>query len=949
MAQEAVSHEQEVKVVPEEQIVQTLPGKPVALVGASYGSYDRISIVRNIFDKSDWDYEDAGVYLPASEFENYSVVILAHSLEHPYSAEEQKLIRKFVEEGGTLLLLNRVVAKLNEPRSEVVLEDWLGMTFGSGPELLPEMAQIMDDPVLEGVVEANGAVENRPSWISGKYGVRTISEGVDLLIGGDQMGIVVRKRAGKGVVYFLAHELFRLRAAASEHLEQSDSYVRLIHNILAEARPLKLSDWKAQQVQEWKEQGKKLLIWDREWQRGIATGPVFKPPLPQKEELLQSLQINSAVDEIEAVQVNLSAIAGLESLEWELQIDGVDPSAVKVFLMERPDPIPWPKAPELVYESPYWLMPMDFVSPKNPHKITFSKDETQRPGETKILWLKFDSHHIPFGNYHGKITFKNKEEVLAECDILWNVYPVKVPKRKLITLQPLGHVYGDVLKTEPALRFKRNLRDHGFEWTLINAFRLNTFSIKDRGAIDAKLLQEVLPEIQQGKAPMIDFSSMDEWMDASIAHNLTYFRVTQALTASIDGLSERAGFNEEETKSVRTWFLRETARYLQDRGVHHYYASYGDELSRDELEKTFLPWAEELVENGWTTTSSFTTASVADEVLTNRLTRVVGAWTLNRMFIMRFMEWKRAGVIQVPEGTLVGTYGAGEGRGTEIRKNMSASRMIGWEAWGVGSDYCAPNPYFKGWLYYLDYTLDRGFAGERFVSYLKIDDLDADMVNSPFIEGMRESLEEANLAAVLRWYVEKLGDKAPAEITRKMNSLVGDEETSILSWQEKTHADIEVKTLTGTREQFSEAKLTVLNLLYEIAPLVKEAGIKPSLEWNGHPLLKDGKWVVQIQGYGVDVEILKKALSDLVGVPYQEAENPETLVIAGMAGHPELPAEAANYAQAPKENYGWIRSWKNENAKKSVLWIGGNSEEAVKLRLTQFPAFLDPRGHWLLQ
>lgn len=892
---------------------------PIALVGDSYGIHEVTSITRNILDREDWIFETRGRFLPAEEFEKYALIVISTSQERPYTAEEHRIIRKYLEQGGRLLLIQQAPRHMADAGSADALYEWLGMKQQGIKSLAPEEAMIAQDPVLLGIT-------GRPSWIAGEQGVGNLADDVQVLIGsgtGDQ-ALVARRVVGQGRVYYLGHEVFRLRGAKSPHLQDSDSYLALIRNILAEANPLTHTDWQRAQTEEWKAKKKRFLLWNREWQRGTEKGAIFLPPLPAESELITALSFNLALDEYEALQLNLTDLGKGGFVTWK--VEGLPTGALTVFVQDKPDPIPWPKDPEIAREVPFWLMPPEAVEPKGEEAVNIGA------GETRIFWLKFDSHGLPSGHHAGKIAFSVGGEPVGEVAMDVTLHPVRVPKRRIITAQPFGHVYGDVNDAAPALRFKRNLRDHGFEWSLINTLRPETFTV-DGKKLDAAFLKNNLEAIASENPPVIDFSSMDAYINAALEHNLTYFRITQNLTESIRGLAKRMNADEAQEKAIRQWYLREFNRYLKDMGIRNAYVSMGDEMSVTELKERFLPWSEDLAEAGWKSTSSFTTPAVADFKFTEELSRTVGAWTLNRLHLGTFMDWVHEGKIQLPEGELVGTYGAGEGRGTEVRKNASASRMIGWETWARGADYCSPNPYFKGWIYYADSRADRGIGGERFVGYLHMDDLDAPLVDSPFIEGIRESMEEANLAAVMNWYLHKLGDHVPAALRQRAERIVGKDEGSLLRWKLRQYHQIKSELINATREEYAAAKNEVLAILDELRGLARQTGIQPSLFWHNIPLIVDGQPVASIEATG-DVSVLQSAIKNAAG---------QELPVGG-EGKVRIVIGKPNGMKKHPENYSWIRDSVDSPSDQTTIWIGGTDEEQTAKALRRFTYFLRSEG-----
>lgn len=903
----------------------TLKSRPVALVGDSYGRHEVTSLTRNIFDREDWVFEDRGTFLPAEEFSRYSLVVLCHSLARPYTRQEQEVIRTYLENGGRVLLLNQVGRTLSDAESEGACREWMGFTLRRGKALDPGLVRVADDPVVRGV--------GKPSWFAETLVATDLAPDAVNLIGEEGQALVVRRPLGKGEVWFAANEMFRMRLPQSPHVTDSDSYVGMLRSIIAQADPLTLAEWEKVRAGDWTAKGRRFLFWNREWQRGTEDRALFLPPLPFEDELVETLVVDLAVDEYEALQLNLTDLGAGGVLEWKVDLGGLPSEALVVFVQDRPDPIPWPKNPALAKESPFWLMPAEALEPQGKNAVRIAA------GQTRILWLKWNSHNVAPGSYQGSLRFSVDGTDAGAVDLRVTVHPVRVPKRRAITLQPFGHVYGDVNNVEPALRFKRNLRDHGFEWSLINTLRPDTFLVEGE-PLTVRWLQTHRDAVLSATPPRIDFSSLDAFVDAALEHNLTYFRATQNVTESINGLCGKAKLSEEETTAVRQWYLREFARYMADKGIRHLAVSMGDEMHANELRERFLPWSRDLTAAGLGATSSFSTSAVAEKELTEALAPNVKAWTLNRQHLPKFMAWVRDGTIQLPEGTLVGTYGAGEGRGTEIRKNASASRMIGWEAWAQGTDYCAPNPYFKSWMYYTDYSLNRGVGGERFVAFLEQDNLDAPLVNSPFIEGMRESIEEANLAWAMKWYLDKLGDRVPAELRTRAEKLVGSGDGFLLAWKPQPDGEPGF-AIDASREAYLQAKREVLEILGALRPLAEKAGLVADAFWNNLPLVRDGQPVARLAGHG-DTAAIQSALRDLNGATLPEAGKSfpaeGTVIFVGTPDDSALPGEVKQNLGPHAPEASWIREIPQGN--RVVLWVGGTDDKQVAKAVRQFVGFL---------
>ncbi len=221
---------------------RSLVSRPAALVGSRYGTHEVRCITRNIFDPENWDYEVRGEFLPAEEFKNYSLVIIAYAQERPFTLEEHALVEQYLREGGRVLLINqapKALADSSSPSSSRAFYGWFGMELRRNRSLTPEDADVAADPILKNVVEADGERSARPSWISASLGVINLAGGAESLISNSDGALVARRRLGEGIVYYLGSEAFRLRVQHSPHVKDSGSYITLIRNIILEARTAK--------------------------------------------------------------------------------------------------------------------------------------------------------------------------------------------------------------------------------------------------------------------------------------------------------------------------------------------------------------------------------------------------------------------------------------------------------------------------------------------------------------------------------------------------------------------------------------------------------------------------------------------------------------------------------------------------------------------------------------
>ncbi|HRU06037.1 MAG TPA: hypothetical protein P5137_09720, partial [Candidatus Brocadiia bacterium] len=691
--------------------------------------------------------------------------------------------------------------------------------------------------------------------------------------------------------------------------------------------------------------GKSLLLWTREWQRGEEYGPQFDPVLPTEEECVTSLSADMAMDEVESLQLNLTPLVDTGLASWRIESRGFPLDKVEFLVQDRPDPIPWPKDPDIAKESPYWLLPPQYVEPKGKPEFTCAK------GQTRILWLRINTLGAKPGNYAFALDLSFAQGQKVSVPVSVKVYPVRIPRRRPITLAAGGQVYGDVDSPKPALRFTKDLEAHGFEWSLINVIRLSSLRIAGtEDKPDAAYFARNAKRFESGDFPSLDCSAWDEWMEQAIGHGLIHFAVPDPLAPVARELKSTT-LSPEAQKAIQEWFSRELQRYLREKGVRMAVLRYGDELSEKEIRERYIPWAKPLTEAGWGCSSTFTGPQHLDPQLNAELYPWVKLWTLNRGLAPSFIQKVRAGAIKVRPDAMIGTYGAGEGRGSECRKPLGASRFLGWESWKLGVQNCFVNPYFKGWLYYArSTTRDLGVAGERWVSYINKDDLSVPLADCPFLEGIRDGMEEGNLAAMLEGALGRLGANAPAALRQRMERLLAPGPEAILKWSETGAGEMKVWRVDGGKPAYLKAKRELLEILTALGADARFSG-KPSLWWNDAPLIKRGRPVAAIYEASVSAAPLVEAIKDVSGgislpvVARASALDPalETAIVVGAGQqNPLVPTDLG----ALKPGAWVIREFPAERGKPRVLLIAGKDDAGTRKGMAMFASFLRAEDAW---
>ncbi len=876
--------------------IAELPGK-VGLVGVSYGHYEIKVIVNRVLLPSaeeEYLFSERAETLPWETLDEYALIIAATRLAAEATDEQNARLRSWVEAGGHLIVIHQAATALDLT--------WAGIT-GTAYQRNTLSCEVRRQHALL----ADLPLSPPPPWMANAVIIARTTPPMTTLIGTNTACLVGVAAIGQGEVAYLGHELFRLRLDGKD---PDDSWVELLRRLVRRARPLTIGQLRQEQLEQWRQRDEQLLVWSREWERGETYGPRFVPPMPEAAEIAAKSHLHLAVGEVESLQLNLTPVEPFGPLNWALECGDFPAAQVELLVQDRPPEIPWPKAPELVQEAPYWLLPPEYVEPMGDPRIAMPE-----AGRPRILWLRLVTHDVPPGDYTLQLRLAADGMAPMTHPIRVTVYPVHLPSQRLITLAPGGTVYGDVNDPAPARRFVRNLSAHGVNWTIVNALRPHSLSVEGE-PLNPAWLQAHREAVVAG-TPRLDFAALDPWFDQAIDHGQTRLRML-SMVYYLDSLTGRLGYTETERAAARLWLRRAYREYLHEKGFRTMIVSSGDELSPGELREKWLPWAREQAEAGWSCTSAFSWGRTTPgyQELVKEISPYVQLWTLNRQLAPRFQEDRANGLIAIRPNALVGTYGAGEGRGTEHRKQLGRGRFLGWEAWRWKLDNCMTNPYFKGWLYYLDYGDSGetgGIAGERFVSYIDYEDQRVDLADSPFWEGIRDGMEDGNLAAIAEWYIERLHNPAAAAALAELK------EASI-------HA--------GGTDQFRHLKQRFLTLLGTL----DTSGLQPSLYWNQVALIRDGRPVAALHGPDGQVAAFNAHVRRLTGMELPRQDIQTTVIISFSLD--DLPPEAALPSTSHR-----IFHQKGEVERYIVL---AGADAAPNLAVDRFAAFLHATGSWLI-
>ena len=879
----------------------------VQLCGNSYGVHEIKLLINKAVVREDviYQYQKTGDCIDFTKLPDCKVLIVASSVSKKPTPEEMATLRKWVMDGGHLVLICRSVNGI----ASVKDWKWAGITLVRVLKKYDVFAVDPASPLFKGIKIEKG----RPLFQNEVLAI-PVSEPMKVIAGNGKNAFIAEGSFGKGKIYLFAAETFRM--FNKQHLHPfREQQLQVIRNILDLAKPTSDSNVRTGLLEDWQQKRGGVLVWNREWQRGEVHGPRFNPPMPAEKELISSIPLHLARNEYESVQINLTPLEKYGLVSWKIDRGGLPESAVKFYVQERPDPIPWPKNPAIAKEFPYWLMPPEYVAPKGKPEFKASA-----PGVTMIVWLRFNTWNVAAGNYAPKITFKFDNKTSVSVALPLKVAKAAVPRKRAILLGVGGYAV-DMKSLDNSRRFLNDLHEHGNEWTIFPVFPLERVKIKGTNLpLNFKSMKEYASRPDQ--LPELDFSELDYWVHANLRRNMTNFRLH---LPRVTKTFEKAGFPKDKIRAAEDWFYRSFSRYLREHGIRMIITSKGDELNRKELYESWLPWAKRLTSAGIDCTSTFSFGASDFTQLVADLSPYTRLWTLNRQLALVFTNAQKTGKIKLRDDAFIGTYGAGEGRGSEFRKPLTASRFLGWESWRNRISTCSPNPWFKGWIYYCDYGNSGetgGIGGERWLAYLDYNDKTVPMADCPFWDGIREGMEDGNLAWLLEQRATEL--KRP-DVLKKLNQVLADSPTAPIHGKvvrrSTSRSSFDFLTITADINGYRKAKSIVLDLLDSLPP-------PSALYWHRIDLGK-----AELQGDPAAISQFRKEVKDRFdgNAAIKPAKNG---TVVKFQVSPELAAP------------GKYRILEIAKGGRTTLTVVGGDSAGLKLGVEIFCTYLNQHGKW---
>ncbi len=212
-----------------------LSGNPdVALVAAGeYGKAEVRALIGQVLGREvpDLTFEEHEGLLPAADFSKYKLVVIAGAPSgQSYTAEEAMQIEEAVEKGGRLLLIQHAPGAFASPTG---VNQGRAFPYGRSHYLqVPQLTTVLEPgaKLLEGVFSEEPA----PFWLNGNVLLQT--DEWESLIGSETHLLVGFKTIGKGRVYYVGPECFRILGAAGEGAKRAsaEGWLRLLRNIFTD-------------------------------------------------------------------------------------------------------------------------------------------------------------------------------------------------------------------------------------------------------------------------------------------------------------------------------------------------------------------------------------------------------------------------------------------------------------------------------------------------------------------------------------------------------------------------------------------------------------------------------------------------------------------------------------------------------------------------------------------
>ena len=955
--------------------------RPVAIVGAlARGVGDRLHFAYYVTSRLGIAAVDCGDYLDPTEFHKYSMVAWHRGVtpDTTWNTAQLETVRAWLESGGQLLMTYEAMPGLFTAHFES--QPWLGVQSwdharsvpgGGRPTLIQS-----DHPWLQNVAFEDGWLDTNPLLL-GFRGVTVVGKKDDWCA----LGYV---EVGRGRLIFSAYSIYENYSEP-----QRDAYMQMLRNIVTEAKPLtereEASALLAKAAPE-----RELVFWQRDWIGNTGQRLTFQPYGPHPEEVIETLDFASVRDEIDTAFFCLQTTGSVTGdalprdpgtiyVDWE-PLAGAD--RIELLVMGRAPEIPFEPTKSTsgdpAKRGPFFLVPPESLEPIG--KPAFRIE----PFEPRTIWARVNTQGLEAGNYTSHIEFSTADgRVLGTLPVRVNVAPIRMPNPRLVQLRLWGGYVGGGFA--PLLR---ELQRQGCDDGGVSRPPYPELKLRNAGGTYDTVYRH--PEGYRDKPlPQLDFGSVwDDEVDQFLAHgitNLVYFDTVAgadwaiALTGEPCDIAQPYDTWPPKWRAAYVDFYRQAQEYIAERGYQMFYPRWTDEVSREHIVKDYLPRAKAFMAAGMGPGTNFSTYGFQTPEMVNEFAPWVRCWSIYEYGYPNLQRFLREGSVKLPSHSVVGTTRGAFG--LDMRKPHHESRIEGWKLvhQGPPMQFLRAGPIWRSGEYYIDYDkvsigIRGGVQGERLLAYGSSDPADTSqtMLASSDWEGLREGIDDANLARMIEWYLPRLQARAKGAWRERLKQIVaeratwftGDSPFAIheepVHWERgELQYDFTIARADSTRD-IEAAKRYVIGLLLEMAPHVGPEDVQ--VFWHDQELVRDGQPVASVviaPAASLAVRDAAQQIIDKIAVttgvrlPLRKTDDsaavPGTKVLVGEARDIPVTTLTTDLALQLDDNYPGAGNYRIKRLpERRTIAILGVDADGVGRGVRNWCAFLKPQGHWLL-
>jgi len=695
-------------------VAACVSAKPVAIVnGGPYAGTDLKHIVYQTFAPNRIAYEKFTGKVSAAQLQDYAAVFFFSGAE-TYNPEEMKQLMAFVSDGGILVLTGyspagltgRKYVKAGFPAFKQVVINRAGIKGGI---LLPE------HPVFKGIDP-----ENPPNFLTAGTWIAAPAPGTKVLAGTAEAGFFTETEVGKGKIYWLWEAALRM---GKQDKDNYPGLAKIYANILEDC----------QNITKWDDQlrakfpGKKLLLWQRDWQDFPEERPHFYPNYPLPGEELKQLQFFSAANECDTQYFVLQSTENVEikigQLKKPFQLLRMSKGAPMLSHLKKGQPKEWADA-----EGNYYLR-------NAPSELELLA------GVPEVFAVRLDTAELQAGNLSDTLHFGDIS-IPVEAEI----YPVAMPPRRPIEYRTWG--------MSPPLDFREIWRQNNINQAHLPVFRWYETKDAKTGMTLGAIAQKNPEYFASGHLGQLIIQDVHlAFIKKMVENNVTMGRVTDIRSASYAanalGLKEKLPAPCDYPEKIRTLLIdyyRQHAEFYASRGIYELAAFPFDEPDLERIKSHVIPTIKLLKEAGIRCGASWTVDTLRDPEVA-KILAPDSYWGCYTVILHQFEALCKNGTLDVPAAAPRGYY---IGSTPETRRPFGYGRTYAHYFFSLGQEFTFAHvgPAWKEWLYYGCDPIF-GVWGQRTFAYG--DPEKKTLLTCAFVEGIRDGLDDS----CLNWFLTR--------------------------------------------------------------------------------------------------------------------------------------------------------------------------------------------------